>query len=287
MNFPDTIIGFAVLDFEGRLISYSETSIPPLIDDLKQELNIFDDEFSKPIFVQLRKTNTCAKIYHESTRILIIFQDLSQWVKIQEINEELEAIIHHSHDGIYVTDGTGTTLRVSAGSERNFGIEARKLVGRNVQDIEKEGIFQPSVARLVLDKRERVTVYQKTAVGTVMLATGNPIFNEQNEIVRVICNSRDVTELTQLKEQIKKKEEMVKRYESELYELRSKETSIDGFIIHSKKMTDIVSLLQRIAPVNSTVLITGESGTGKEVIAKSIHTISSRNQGPLDRKSVV
>jgi transcriptional regulator with GAF, ATPase, and Fis domain len=44
----------------------------------------------------------------------------------------------------------------------------------------------------------------------------------------------------------------------------------------SSQMQDVFSLVEKVADSDSTILITGESGTGKELIAKSIHTLSSR-----------
>jgi DNA-binding NtrC family response regulator len=40
-------------------------------------------------------------------------------------------------------------------------------------------------------------------------------------------------------------------------------------------------LLQKVAPTESTVLLTGESGTGKELFARAIHALSPRRQGPF------
>ena len=40
-------------------------------------------------------------------------------------------------------------------------------------------------------------------------------------------------------------------------------------------------LLQKVAPTESTVLLTGESGTGKELFAQALHALSSRQSGPF------
>ncbi|MBI5582310.1 MAG: sigma-54-dependent Fis family transcriptional regulator [Deltaproteobacteria bacterium] len=57
--------------------------------------------------------------------------------------------------------------------------------------------------------------------------------------------------------------------------------SFEGLITQSPKMEEVLSLVARVAPSQSTVLIRGESGTGKGLIAKIIHYQSSRSKGPL------
>ena len=49
----------------------------------------------------------------------------------------------------------------------------------------------------------------------------------------------------------------------------------------SKAMQDVFSLIERVAPSNSTVLIQGKSGTGKELVAKAIHYNSPRRRFPF------
>jgi two-component system response regulator AtoC len=46
-------------------------------------------------------------------------------------------------------------------------------------------------------------------------------------------------------------------------------------------MSGIINLVHRVAPTDSTVLVTGESGTGKEIIAREIHRQSTRSAGPF------
>ncbi len=53
--------------------------------------------------------------------------------------------------------------------------------------------------------------------------------------------------------------------------------TFSNIIGKSSRMQQIFSVVSRIAPTQSTVLITGESGTGKELIARAIHYNSGRN----------
>jgi DNA-binding NtrC family response regulator len=49
----------------------------------------------------------------------------------------------------------------------------------------------------------------------------------------------------------------------------------------SPKMQEIFALLQQAGPSKACVLITGESGTGKEMVARTVHALSPRRQGPF------
>jgi DNA-binding NtrC family response regulator len=49
----------------------------------------------------------------------------------------------------------------------------------------------------------------------------------------------------------------------------------------SPGMQEIFALLQQAGPSKACVLITGESGTGKELVARTIHALSPRSQGPF------
>ncbi|AEA33918.1 sigma-54-dependent transcriptional regulator [Hippea maritima] len=59
----------------------------------------------------------------------------------------------------------------------------------------------------------------------------------------------------------------------------TQQKGLDHFVFKSKSMENIITLAQKVAQTDATVLLIGESGTGKEVLARYIHSISSRAKG--------
>lgn len=57
--------------------------------------------------------------------------------------------------------------------------------------------------------------------------------------------------------------------------------SIRNIIGHSEKMQAVYQMIETVAEVQSTVLVTGESGTGKELVARAIHDLSPRAEKPF------
>ena len=57
--------------------------------------------------------------------------------------------------------------------------------------------------------------------------------------------------------------------------------SPDNFVGESPQIREVLRLIEKIAPTDSTVLISGESGTGKELVAHSIWKKSGRNMQPF------
>ena len=57
--------------------------------------------------------------------------------------------------------------------------------------------------------------------------------------------------------------------------------SIKNIIGNSSKMHAIFQMIETVAEVQSTVLVTGESGTGKELVARAIHDLSPRAEKPF------
>jgi two-component system NtrC family response regulator len=61
----------------------------------------------------------------------------------------------------------------------------------------------------------------------------------------------------------------------------TKEDSFEGMLGASPQIQAVFSVVRKVATTDVAILITGESGTGKELIARAIHQLSSRSDGPF------
>ena len=64
-------------------------------------------------------------------------------------------------------------------------------------------------------------------------------------------------------------------------ELQEKSTDMPDLIGESQAMCNLRVTIERAAPNNSRIMISGASGSGKELVARSIHNLSGRNDGPF------
>ena len=73
----------------------------------------------------------------------------------------------------------------------------------------------------------------------------------------------------------------LKRENLNLRQQLSDKADLGSIIGKSEEMRKLLEMIHRVAPTDSTILITGESGTGKELVAQAIHLQSKRAKGPF------
>ncbi|NLF45655.1 MAG: sigma 54-interacting transcriptional regulator [Syntrophomonadaceae bacterium] len=192
--------------------------------------------------------------------------------------EEMDKILESSFDYIFLTDAQGNVERINEAYTRITGYEPDEILGENIYELVKRGYFDRAATIDVIETKETITLTQTLKSGKTVLVTGNPIFAETGELTGVVTNGRDITELNRLKNEIKKAESLSQHYQNELLKIQMDKTG--DYIVASPKMIEIADLVNRIARVDSTVLINGESGVGKEIVAREIHRNSLRDDKP-------
>ena len=186
-------------------------------------------------------------------------------------------IINSSYDGIYITDGTGMTIKVNKAYERITGIQQQELVGFNMDELVKAGYFSKSVSTQVIKGKRTITMMQTLYNKRKVIVSGTPIFNQDKQVLYVINNVRDITELIHLKHEIEDLQEI------RILQQSSRELNSDGYDLDSIIQTDetkkVYDLAMHVAKTDVKVLLFGETGVGKTLIAKYIHKNSSRSNG--------
>jgi len=193
----------------------------------------------------------------------------------------LEGIIESSFDGIWISDRDGKVLMINKASERINEVKISEVVGRNVRDLVKEGLYNKSVTLEVLERKAPVTLLQKVRSGKSILVTGNPVFNDEGNLELVVVNERDITQLNELNQALKKSQALTKKYQSELSRIQLGNLEKSNIIYKSENIEKVIKIALKACDLDCSVLLLGESGVGKNLIAMLIHKYSTRSIGPF------
>jgi PAS domain S-box-containing protein len=124
--------------------------------------------------------------------------------------------------------------------------------------------------------------------GTLKYArsTGHPIFAAAGNIVEYIGTAMDITEQHEARAALETAFRQIKTLRDQLYnenvalrEEINRSSMFEELVGESPALQTVLGHVVRVAPTDSTVLITGETGTGKELVARAIHKRSRRAAG--------
>ena len=204
------------------------------------------------------------------TNVTKIFSTLS------EASERLNAIIEHSFDGIFITDAKANVIRINHAYEVITGLKKEEVLGKNMADLVRNKLISESGSLQVIKTKQPVTLQQCFRSGKEALVTSSPIFDADGNFIMIVTNVRDLTEIYNLKAVVQEKTAAMDRLAMELEHLQT--TSEDNQEIIAKDETTLAAMLlaNRVASMDTTVILLGETGVGKEVMARYIFQHSHR-----------
>ena len=205
----------------------------------------------------------------------------AELARVRQQLQELSSCIEISSDGFCIMDNKATVLFINHVYERITGLKLEDIIGRNMRDLVAEGIFDRSTAEKVLETGRPVTLTLKLHTGKSVLVSGSPLFDSNNEISRIVCSIRDITELNRLQIELESVATLKTRYEEELVDLKGRSFLNEHIIFRSQNIRRIVELALRMGSVDSTILLQSESGSGKELFADFIQRNSLRFNKPF------
>ena len=206
--------------------------------------------------------------------------------------DQIIPILNVITDAVFIDDADGICQWCNDACEEMYNIEYDEIVGRHVEDLEKSGIFTPSVTRRVLEEKREITIIHENRFGRRLLTTGSPVFvpmtsgewvaagegRYSRTIAFVLTTSRDITQISTVQEQPDTPGSALLKAGN----LDVPEDVGSSFIVsESEAMHNVMALTKKLASVNTTVLITGESGVGKGLIARQLHEEGVRWKKPF------
>ena len=195
---------------------------------------------------------------------------------------DFKKICDQFKDAIYIADKIGTTIYVNDAYVKMTGKSKTDFIGKNVYDINKEGILYKNgiIPSILKTKKSNVAIGEITVKGKRVFMTGMPIFDDSGQLEYAVAMDMDINRLETINQFIDQLKNTVEKTKAEIKYLRDYNMGMIKPVTKSQNMKDVIITVNAVANTDVTVLISGKSGTGKEVVAESIYFNSKRQGQP-------
>ena len=199
----------------------------------------------------------------------------------KEINRYWKKIINTMNDGLMLVGVDGAILMVNKAFERLTGYTADEIIGRSCtildcdaceRVIKKEGdqwhcrLFEPGQKDI---KRCRCVITKKDGTLLPALKNASVLRDDQGRPLGSVENIADLSELDRLDQEV-----------DQLSRQLDESGGFHGILGKSAVMQKTFEVIEKAAKSDAPVIIYGESGTGKELVARAIHRLGRRKEGP-------
>lgn len=180
----------------------------------------------------------------------------------------LEAIFSSVKDAIITVDKELCVLEANEASKDICNI-SRDVIGMSFGSLPNHcnkqcyNAMAETVAKKQSIEMHRIECSNKLRPQQVVSVTTYPFINNKGVFSGAILVVNDETQLVTLERELKERQQF------------------HHIIGKGDKMQEIYSLIENLADVQSTVLVTGESGTGKELVSEAIHYKGERRDKPF------
>jgi formate hydrogenlyase transcriptional activator len=200
--------------------------------------------------------------------------------KLRQDESELRQLINLLPQHVVVMDKDGILLQANKRLLDYLGLTLEQLKESGVQERIRRGVHPEDLERFEkglsaglsnrrpfeMEKRLR----GKDGLYRWFLIRCNPLLNEDGEVVRWFGTGTDIEDHKQAENRLRN-ENIALREEIE------RSSMFEEIVGSSEALRRVLAEVSKVAPTDSTILISGETGTGKELIARAIHNRSNRS----------
>jgi PAS domain S-box-containing protein len=180
-----------------------------------------------------------------------------------------ESILESISDGVFTVDEQWRVSSFNRAAEQITGIPRQDAIGRRCSEVFRASMCETDCAlRHTMDTGSAVvnkTTFIVNSDGKrIPISVSTALLrDEHGTVVGGAETFRDLSLIEELRKEIKGR------------------FQVGDIFSRSASMRRVLDVLPRIAESESTILLQGETGTGKELVARAIHGLSARHDGPF------
>ena len=243
-------------------------------------------------------------IFRKEQALITVLTDITDRKRAEEALEQLrqknELILQSAGEGIYGLDQHGNTTFVNPAAAQILGWQPEDLLGKPqhslIHHTKPDGApydreecpiyaaFKDGLVHTVNDE----FFWRKDGTSLPVEYTSTPLRDKDDNLVGAVVTFRDITQRLQaekaLRDALGEVEQLKDRLQVENTYLQEEirlEHNFDDIISASEAFKKVLRSVEQVASTDATVLVLGETGTGKELVARALHTLSSRKERPL------
>ncbi len=181
---------------------------------------------------------------------------------------QLPTILESIADGVFTIDRDWRVTSFNRAAERITGLSRERAIGQKCFDVFHANICQTSCAlKHTLETRKEIIDLPVDILNsrgeTLPISISTAVLRDRKgKIIGGVETFRDLSAIEMLRREL------------------SRQYHFGDIVSKNENIQKILSLLPSIAESSSTVLIQGPSGSGKELLARAIHSLSPRKNGP-------
>jgi PAS domain S-box-containing protein len=224
---------------------------------------------------------------------VVAFQDVTELREAQQklllkSEEKYRDLIELSPDAIFIVDSDGNYVSANPAGLELVKCTAPELTGMPVSDTYLPEERDAFGSRLEEMKTENIVRFERTWLRTdgttlpVEVSASSVRHGYHQTVVRDISErKRSEAALAKAFKEIQTLKDQLQTENIALREEIDKASMFEEIVGNSGALQTVLSRLSKVAPTDSSVLVTGETGTGKELVARAIHRRSRRSSRPF------
>lgn len=186
-----------------------------------------------------------------------------------EHRSRLEAIFRSVKDAIITVDPELKVIEVNKSAQNICGIEIEEAPGQIFSQCFNQcnkacyEILKQTLENKTTMQEYRIECGHQKRHQQLVSVTSSPLLDPEGRFMGAVLVIKDITLLRDLERELRERHQF------------------QNIIGRNKKMQDIYRLLEDLADLDTTVLVSGESGTGKELVARALHYSGRRAFKPF------